>query len=128
MTEAAIKGLLKILKAENGFKTLKKHFDRSWTIHIDETKEGRIVFEIEEKDSGSDRMTVQDVAIFLQTDRESVRRMCQTRYREQARFPIPIAKVGAKMIRFNRPDVEAWWKKICESGDTPPMKIVKVKK
>ena len=69
MTEAQIQGLLKVLNDHDGFKTLKREFDRSWVMYIDEKKDERVVFQIKEKDAGSQIMTIADVALFLQTDR-----------------------------------------------------------
>jgi predicted DNA-binding transcriptional regulator AlpA len=62
-------------------------------------------------------MTVGDVAAFLQTDRASVRRMTRERSQRGAKHPIPYVKLGSKMLRFNRPDIEAWWTKVCGNGN-----------
>ena len=88
---------------------IKKVFDRSFTVSIDEDDDGRPILRFKEEDSGSNVMTVADVAAFLQTDRASVRRMTGDRAQHRSRHPIPFVKVGGKMIRFSRPAIEAWW-------------------
>jgi predicted DNA-binding transcriptional regulator AlpA len=60
-------------------------------------------------------MTVGDVAAFLQTDRASVRRMTGERAQRRSHHPIPFVKIGAKMLRFSRPEIEKWWAEICEN-------------
>jgi predicted DNA-binding transcriptional regulator AlpA len=114
------------------YEAVKKVFDRSFTLGVDESDKGRPVLRFRESDSGNAVMTITDVAIFLQTDRASVRRMTRERSQRQSRHPMPFVKIGAKMIRFNRPDIEAWWRKCCENGNgvlalPPKGKIKKMK-
>jgi len=48
-------------------------------------------------------------------DRASVRRMTGERAQHRSHHPIPFVKIGAKMLRFSRPAIEAWWAEICSS-------------
>jgi hypothetical protein len=88
---------------------VRKLFDRSFTVSIDEADDGRPMLRFKEQDSNQNVMTIADVAIFLQTDRASVRRMTGERAQRRSHHPIPFVKVGGKMIRFHRPAIEAWW-------------------
>ena len=85
------------------------------SITIDENRAGKLVVAVEEQDSGHNVMTVADVAAFLQTDRASVRRMTGDRAQHRSHHPIPFVKIGAKMLRFSRPAIEAWWDELCAS-------------
>jgi excisionase family DNA binding protein len=116
MTPQAQKRLVGILENSKFFETIKREFDRSFQLAFDE-KDGKIRIQIKEQDTGSTVMTVGDVAAYLQTDRASVRRMTRKRSQRQSKYPIPFVKIGAKMIRFNRPDIENWWRKCCENGN-----------
>jgi excisionase family DNA binding protein len=128
MTPQAQKKLIEILENSKFFETIKREFDRSFEMLIDE-KDGKIRIQVKEQDTGSTVMTVGDVAAYLQIDRATVRRMTRERSQRQSRYPIPFVKIGAKMIRFNRPDIENWWKKQCENGNSalalPPKGKVK---
>ncbi|MGB3575984.1 MAG: helix-turn-helix domain-containing protein [Candidatus Sulfotelmatobacter sp.] len=131
MTPQTQKKLIEILENSKFFETIKREFDRSFEMLIDE-KDGKIRIQVQEQDTGSTVMTVGDVAAFLQIDRASVRRMTRERSQRQSRHPMPFVKIGAKMIRFNRPDIEAWWRKCCENGNgalalPPKGKIKKTK-
>jgi len=131
MTPQAQKKLIEILENSKFFETIKREFDRSFEMAIDE-KDGKIRIQVKEQDTASTVMTVGDVAAFLQIDRASVRRMTRERSQRQSRHPMPFVKIGAKMIRFNRPDIEAWWRKCCENGNgalalPPKGKIKKTK-
>jgi predicted DNA-binding transcriptional regulator AlpA len=106
--------MVEILKNNRVLKTLKREFDRSFTINISEVN-NKIKLEFEEKDSGLAVMTVADVAAFLQTDRASVRRMTGERAQHRSHHPIPFVKIGGKMLRFSRPAIEAWWGELCAS-------------
>ena len=116
MTPQAQKKLIEILENSKFFETIKREFDRSFEMAIDE-KDGKSRIQVKEQDTASTVMTVGDVAAFLQIDRASVRRMTRERSQRQSRHPMPFVKIGAKMIRFNRPDIEAWWRKCCENGN-----------
>ena len=108
--------LVEILESSKFFETIKREFDRSFNMSISE-KDGKIRIQVEEQDTGQSVMTVGDVAAFLQTDRASVRRMTRERSQRGAKHPIPYVKLGSKMLRFNRPDIEAWWTKVCGNGN-----------
>jgi predicted DNA-binding transcriptional regulator AlpA len=93
---------------------MKREYDRSFDVTVEE-KEGKVKLQFAEKDSGHAIMTVADVAVLLQTDRASVRRMTGDRAQHRSHHPIPFVKVGGKMIRFSRPAIEAWWAELCVS-------------
>jgi len=113
MNEAQTREMVRILESSKFFEAIKREFDRSFAISVSE-KDGKVLIQVEEEDTGSTVMTVGDVAAFLQTDRATVRRMTRERSQRQSRFPIPFVKLGAKMLRFHRPAIEEWWKKQCE--------------
>jgi len=106
--------IVKVLNNPDVLKTLKREFDRSFAINISEVN-NKIKIEFEEKDTGLPVMTVGDVAAFLQTDRDSVRRMTGERAQHRSHHPIPFVKIGGKMLRFSRPAIEAWWNELCAS-------------
>jgi|SRR5579862_163525 len=93
---------------------LKKEFDRSFDVTVDE-KDGKVRVQFAVKDSGHSVMTIKDVAEFIQTDRASVRRMTGERAQRRSHHPIPFVKLGAKMLRFSRPAIEKWWSEVCQS-------------
>lgn len=121
---------VKLLNNTDVLKTIKREFDRSFTISISEV-DNKVRLQFEEKDSGHTVMTVTDVAIFLQTDKASVRRMTGERAQRRSRHPIPFVKIGGKMLRFSRPAIEAWWNELATSKDrknTPALTLRKGKK
>lgn len=107
--------LLKDLESSEVLKYLKREFDRSFVITVDESNPKKLVFQVKEQDTGSNIMTVGDVAVFLQTDRATVRRMTGERAQHRSHHPIPFVKIGGKMLRFSRPAIEAWWNELCAS-------------
>ena len=115
MNDIQKQALVKMFKNSELFDAIKREFDRSFVITIDENRAGKLVVAVEEQDSGHNVMTVADVAAFLQTDRASVRRMTGDRAQHRSHHPIPFVKIGAKMLRFSRPAIEAWWAEICAS-------------
>ena len=112
MTPKQQEAIVKVLNNPDVLKTLKREFDRSFTINISEVG-SKIKIEFEEKDTGLRVMTVGDVAAFLQTDRASVRRMTGERAQHRSHHPIPFVKIGGKMLRFSRPAIETWWNELC---------------
>jgi len=114
MTPKQQEAIVKVLNNPHVLKTLKREFDRSFVIKISEL-DNKIKIEFEEKDSGHNVMRVADVAAFLQTDRAGVRRMTGERAQHRSHHPIPYVKIGAKMLRFSRPAIEAWCAEICSS-------------
>jgi predicted DNA-binding transcriptional regulator AlpA len=106
MNDVEKQAIIKMFKNSELFRAIKQEFDRSFFITIDRNQEGRLLVAVEEKDTGSSVMTVGDVAAFLQTDRPSVRRMTRERAQRQSRHPLPFVKLGQKMIRFYRADIE----------------------
>jgi len=104
------KGLeaLQRLVNESGLvKQLRKEFDRSFMTTVSE-KDGKLIIQFIEQDSGADNMTVADIAALLQTDRRTVRRMTEARAQRSSRHPIPFFKIHGKMLRFSRTKIVAW--------------------
>ena len=131
--EGVIKALystefLKKLNDTDFIKFLKREFDRSFDISIAENS-GRVKISFKEQDTGLPVMTIGDVAVFLQTDRASVRRMTGERAQQRSKHPIPFVKIGGKMLRFSRPAIEKWWAELCADGknDAPTLRKSKQK-
>jgi Helix-turn-helix domain len=82
--------------------------ERSFEVVVGGKEDNKLVVSFVSRDSGGTVMTTQDVAEFLQLDREAVRRLCGGRAQAGKARPFPFIKVSEKMIRFNRPDVEKW--------------------
>ncbi len=114
MNSVQTQEMVRILKSNEVLEALRREFDRSFAISISE-QDGKVKIAFEEQDSGHNVMTVADVAAFLQTDRASVRRMTGDRAQHRSHHPIPFVKIGAKMLRFSRPAIEAWWDELCAS-------------
>ena len=85
----------------------KKVFDRSFTTTIHEA-DGKVRIVATEADSGSDNLTVADMAFILQTDRRTVRRMTEARQQRTQRHPVPFFKINGKLLRFRRNKITAW--------------------
>jgi len=68
--------------------------------------EGDVTLTEEARDSGSQLMTINDVAALLQKPVSAVREMCKTRA-QRGVHPLPFTKVG-KSLRFNRVKVMRW--------------------
>ena len=68
--------------------------------------EGNVSFVEEERDSGSQIMTVNDVAALLQKPVSAIREMCKTRA-QRGVHPLPFTKLG-KSLRFDRVKVMRW--------------------
>jgi hypothetical protein len=78
---------VKTLNSPDVLKHLKREFDRSFAITVEESS-GKVKVSFMEQDSGRAVMTVADVAIFLQTDRASVRRLTEKRAQRRAKHPL----------------------------------------
>ena len=61
----------------------------------------------EAKDSGSQVMTVTDVAALLQLPVSAIREMCKTRA-QRGPHPLPFYKLNGKALRFDRVKVMRW--------------------
>ena len=68
--------------------------------------EGNITFTEEGRDSGSQVMTINDVAALLQKPVTAIREMCKTRA-QRGVHPLPFTKLG-KSLRFDRVKVMRW--------------------
>jgi len=108
MANKAQQETLARLANESGLvKQFSKVFDRSFSTTLSEV-DGRVIIQATEKDSGQDNMTVSDLAVLLQTDRQTIRRMTKARAQRSSRHPIPFFHVHGKMIRFSRAKITAW--------------------
>ena len=107
MNDAQRKVLHDEVKMSALAKVLKREFDRAFDLTVDE-KDGKVRITAIEKDSGSDIMTVADVAALLQTDKSVIRRMCKTVAQRRSEHPIPFIKLHGKLLRFRRTEIKAW--------------------
>lgn len=86
---------------------LKKIFDRSFVAVVD--REGdQVMLMVAEQDSGSEFMTVADLAIILQTTRQKVRALTQARAQKFSDHPVPFFKINGKSLRFKRSSIMEW--------------------
>jgi hypothetical protein len=105
--EIVVQMLKRVFNADNGWKAVKKHFDRSFIITLDE-EHGKVVLVFETKDSGQEFMTVADLAIILQTTRQKVRALTHARAQKSSRHPVPFFKINGKSLRFKRSSIMEW--------------------
>ncbi len=68
--------------------------------------EGDVTLTEEARDSGSQLMTLNDVAALLQKPVSAIREMCKTRA-QRGVHPLPFTKLG-KSLRFDRVKVMRW--------------------
>jgi len=113
MNKAQLQELQRLANESGLVKKFKEVFDRSFTTSIDEVN-GKVRIVATEQDSGSDIMTVSDVAALLQIDRSSVRRMTKARAQRSLRHPIPFFKIHGKLLRFQRAKITAWLQQIAD--------------
>src|SRR5579864_7245710 len=111
MSLKTLNAIARLFESREFAQIMKREFDRSFDITVEES-DGKVKIQFAEKDSGHSVMTIADVAVFLQTDRATVRRLCGSRAQARSHHPLPFVKVGGKMLRFSRPAVEAWWTKV----------------
>jgi hypothetical protein len=69
--------------------------------------EGNVTFTEEARDSGSQVMTINDVAALLQNLVSAIREMCKTRA-QRGVHALPFTKINGKAIRFDRVKVMRW--------------------
>jgi excisionase family DNA binding protein len=69
--------------------------------------EGNVVFTQEERDKGSQIMTVADLSALLQVPVATIRQMTKTRS-QLGPHPLPFHKVNGKMLRFDRAKIMRW--------------------
>ena len=69
-------------------------------------REGNVTFTEEARDSGSQVMTLNDVAALLQKPVSAIREMCKARA-QRGVHPLPFTKLG-KSLRFERTKVLRW--------------------
>jgi hypothetical protein len=99
--------LTKILNARGVRKGLRKLADGAVCLMIEE-KDGKIVIEFHQRDSGNELMTYGDVAAFLNARLSSVRQMTKARSRKKTGFPAPV-NIGGPRIR--RSELTEWLRK-----------------
>lgn len=68
---------------------------------------GDVTFTEEARDTGSQVMTVTDVAALLQLPVSAIREMCKTRA-QRGVHPLPFTKLNGKSLRFDRVKVMRW--------------------
>lgn len=71
-------------------------------------RDGKVIIEAEERDTGNELMTVGDLASLLQVDRSSVRRLTKGKAQRSARHPLPFMKLHGKLLRFSRAKGMEW--------------------
>jgi hypothetical protein len=108
MSLKTLNAIARLFESPEFAQHMKREFDRSFDVTVEEVG-GKVKIQFAEKDSGHSVMTVADVAVFLQTDRETVRRLCGSRAQARSHHPLPFVKPTEKTLRFSRPAVEAWW-------------------
>src|SRR5579872_5657345 len=69
--------------------------------------EGNVTFIEETRDSGSQVMTINDVAALLQKPVSAIREMCKARA-QRGPHPLPFYKLNGKTLRFDRTRVMRW--------------------
>lgn len=107
MNDAQRKVLHDEVKMGALMKVLKREFDRAFDLTVEET-DGKVRIICTEKDSGSDLMSVSDLAAMLQTDKSAVRRMTKSSAQRRSEHPLPFLKIHGKLLRFRRSDVLTW--------------------
>jgi len=70
-------------------------------------REGNVTFTEEARDSGSQVMTINDVAALLQKPVSAIREMCKARA-QRGVHPLPFTKLNGKSLRFDRVKVMRW--------------------
>jgi predicted DNA-binding transcriptional regulator AlpA len=111
MNVKTLNAIARLFESREFARHMKREFDRSFDVTVDE-KDGKVRVLFAAKDSGHGVMTIGDVAVFLQTDRASVRRMTGERAQRRSHHPIPFVKLGGKMVRFDRAKIQAWWSEL----------------
>jgi hypothetical protein len=72
-------------------------------------------------DSGSEIMTVHDLAALLQTDVKAIQRQTETRAQQRAKFPMPFFKLNGA-LRFERKKIQEWLHNLANSTPFNPVK------
>ena len=121
MNEIQLTRVREILSNTEVLKALRKEFDLAFSTEISE-KDGKLVIQFKEQDSGQEFMTLGDVSALLQMDRTAIRQMTEARAQTSTVNPLPFIKIG-KALRFKRSDIIAWLeRKQGESAVLPPHK------
>jgi predicted DNA-binding transcriptional regulator AlpA len=121
MSEIALARVREILTSSTVLSALHKAFDHSFETRVFE-KDGKMVLQFVENDSGSEYMTLGDISALLQMDRTAIRQMTEARAQSSTVNPLPFIRIG-KALRFKRSDVIAWMeRKKDESAILPPHK------
>jgi predicted DNA-binding transcriptional regulator AlpA len=121
VNEIQLTRVREILSNTEVLKALRKEFDLAFSTEISE-KDGKLVIQFKEQDSGQEFMTLGDVSALLQMDRTAIRQMTEARAQTSTVNPLPFIKIG-KALRFKRSDIIAWLeRKQGESAVLPPHK------
>ena len=88
---------------------------------------GDVTFTEEARDSGSQVMTVQDVAALLQKPVSAIREMCKSRA-QKGLHPLPFYRVNGKGVRFNRIKVMEWLAGMPDRHSRPRRTVAQEKK
>jgi hypothetical protein len=89
--------------------TVEQALDAMRNSHLKPVKdsEGNVTFTEEARDSGSQVMTINDVAALLQKPVSAIREMCKARA-QRGVHPLPFTKLNGKSLRFDRVKVMRW--------------------
>jgi predicted DNA-binding transcriptional regulator AlpA len=121
MSEIALAKMREILTSSTVLSALRKAFDRSFETLVSE-RDGKLVLQFVENDSGLEYMTLGDISALLQMDRTAIRQMTEARAQASTVNPLPFIRIG-KALRFKRSEVIAWLeRKHGESAILPPPK------
>ena len=117
--------ILKQFGSKEFWKQARKVFDRSLEITIIPVRESgkdMIKVQLAEHDNGRAYMTTADVAAYLDRDRRTIRRWCETRAQQQTADPIPFFRLYGE-LRFERAKIDAWQKRHSDAPVIlPPIK------
>jgi hypothetical protein len=96
---------------ESGLLTeVKKVFGFAFSTNISE-KDGKLIIQFAQQDSGNDVMTLDDLSAMLQIDRSALKDMTEARAQRTDEYPIPFFKVG-RNTRFERSKIIEWREKL----------------
>jgi hypothetical protein len=96
---------------ESGLLTeVKKVFGFAFSTNISE-KDGKLIIQFAQQDSGNDVMTLDDLSAMLQIDRSALKDMTEVRAQRTDKYPIPFFKVG-RNTRFMRDKIIEWREKL----------------
>ena len=82
---------------------------------------GNVIFVEEARDSGSEWMTIDDMAALLQKPVTAIREMCKARA-QAGPHPLPFSRFNGKGVRFERAKVTEWLQTTPERPSRPRRK------